>query len=61
MVHKNCQECLLYDEFVDLELTPCDEEDALRHHYCISYKNGIPDKVWKGKVRCSDYLGNNES
>lgn len=61
MVHKNCQNCLLYDEFVDMQMTPCDEEEALQCHYCLSYKKGIPDKVWRGKERCPDYLEDDES
>ena len=60
-VHKNCQNCLLYDKFVDMQLMPCDDEDALRRHYCLSYKKGIPDKVWSGKERCPDYLEDDES
>ncbi len=56
MKHKNCQDCLYYDEFIDMDLTPCDEGGSENLHRCLSYKMGIPNGIWKGKTRCPYYI-----
>lgn len=56
MNHKNCSNCLVYDEVIDGVLTPCDEEAALNKHYCTAYKTGIPDKIWKGQSACQEKI-----
>lgn len=60
MKHKNCRECLAYDEFIDMQLTPCDEEEAFHTHYCVSYRQGIPKDIWRGKQLCPCMLKENE-
>lgn len=56
MKHKNCKNCLGYDELLDGILTPCDDEAAWKLHYCMAYKQGIPAEIWKGKKPCPAYI-----
>ncbi len=56
MKHKNCQDCLGYDEFIDMGLYPCDDEDAWKRHYCLDYQEGIPPEIWNGKTLCPKYV-----
>lgn len=60
MKHKNCRACLTYDSFLDGQYSPCDEDSAMEKHYCISYQNGIPEEIWKGKRKCPDLLKDTE-
>ena len=53
MKYKNC---LLYDELTDGTLSPCDEDWKWERHYCIAYKSGIPDDIWKGKKACPEQI-----
>ena len=52
MKHENCENCLVYDELMEGILAPCDEEEAWKLHYCLSYEKGIPKEVWSGKDAC---------
>lgn len=54
--YPNCKDCIEYDEIMDGILTPCDDEEAWNRHYCLSYKEGIPENIWKGKERCPEYI-----
>ena len=46
MKHENCENCLVYDELMEGILAPCDEEEAWKLHYCLSYEKGIPKEIW---------------
>ena len=52
MKHENCENCLVYDELMEGILAPCDEEEAWKLHYCLSYEKGIPKEIWSGKNAC---------
>lgn len=56
MKHKNCKNCMIYDELLDGLLAPCDEEEAWELHYCTAYKSGIPKGIWKGKEPCPNRI-----
>ena len=56
MRYKNCRDCLGYDEFIDMNLCPCDDEEAWKLHYCLDYQQGIPPEIWKGKKLCPGYI-----
>lgn len=56
MKYKNCKECLTYDDFLDGQFAPCDEEGAMEKHYCVSCQKGIPEDIWRGKRKCPDLL-----
>lgn len=62
----NCKRCFMYNEDYD-ELGQqshdegVDGESIVPPHFCISFNNGIPQDIWRGKAKCPEYFNFEES
>lgn len=50
MKHENCENCLVYDELMEGILAPCDEEEAWKLHYCLSYEKESQKRYGPGRT-----------